>query len=231
MSMFIYLKKPFACFAVLAALLAGSPAQAGVIPVGVHNDVSMHTVVNTWGWTLISDSDYGGSLSIADLFANHGQYVMIAAMRQGSGVIDVLAADLYTTVTTHTARDTTNASNGVGWYFNAGAMGFVGAGDQLCQSAADTCGWTERDRMSWHTSLADGDWVQDYGLAPTWVFNGYRAGDHTGIYTGTDWRRVVFTLDDRQVVSEPASLLLLGLGLALLGYLQARRKPRATPAG
>ena len=53
--------------ATLLALAAGAPVQAGVVPVGVHNDVGYDTVVDGWGWTLVSRSDTLQALSIEAL--------------------------------------------------------------------------------------------------------------------------------------------------------------------
>ncbi len=209
------------------ALFMGSPAQAAFIPTGVQNDVSVATVTGTWGWTMISQGNYGGSMSINDLFAGHGQYVMVGAMHANSGIIDVLAADLYATVTTQTALNATTVSNGIGWYYNGYSMGFAGDTDTICQNSADTCGLAERDRLSWHTSLTANTWDQDSSALPLFVFDGWRSGDNYNIYEGTDWTRVVFTLDMNGQVPEPASLLLVSLGLAGLGLRRARKSRQA----
>lgn len=222
--------KHFASALALATIGLASSVHAAVIPSGVLNDVSLDTVTKTWGWTLISESNYGGGMSIADLFAGHKDYVMIGAMHKGSGIIDVLAADKYTTVTTYTARNQTNVSNDVGWYFNGFSMGFAGATDAISQGSADTGGWNERDRLSWHTSNAIDQWMQDSSVAPAYVFNGWRSGNNTNIYTDTDWERVVFTLDStpRAAVPEPASLGLLLAGA--VGAAAARRRRRKNHA-
>ncbi|MBQ5941666.1 MULTISPECIES: PEP-CTERM sorting domain-containing protein [unclassified Massilia] len=212
--------------AALALSAFASTASAALIPSGVHNDVAFSTVTDDWGWKLISTSDYGGGLSVADLFAGHQKYVMLGAMRRGSTTIDVLAADQYATVTTYTSINTTNKSNNVGWYYNGYSMGFAGADDIICQNSADVCAMGERDRMSWHTSNSISYWEQNHLTAPNYVFNGWRSGNNTGIYSGTDWVRVVFTRDEiRTEVPEPASLGLIGLGVFALAA--ARRKSRA----
>ena len=213
----------------LALSMLATAASAAQIPSGVHNDVAISTVTQDWGWKLISTSDYGTGLSITDLFSGHGQYVMIGAMRRGSATIDVLAADQYSTVTTYTSFNATNMSNDVAWYFNGYSMGFAGAGDVICQNSADVCGSDERDRMSWHTSSSIDSWNQNVNMAPEYVFNGWRSGNNTSIYSDTDWVRVVFTRDALQnEVPEPASFGLFGLGA--LAFAAARRKSKAKKA-
>jgi hypothetical protein len=214
--------------AAFAALACVGSAQAAFLPVGPVNDVSYNTVVNDWGWSLINSSNYGSSVSINDLFAGHGNYVMIGAMHKDSGVIDVLSGALYTDVTTYTAQNAVHVANGTEWYFNAYSMGFAGLGDAVCQSTADVCGQSERDRLSWHTTTMPGTWAQDSSVAPSYVFNGWRSGNNNWIYDNTDWTRVVFTANDLGVpaeqVPEPGSLGLIGLGLAALAT--RRRKSR-----
>ncbi|MTW09557.1 PEP-CTERM sorting domain-containing protein [Pseudoduganella eburnea] len=220
------LKKQIA--AIVAVLACAGSAHAAYLPVGPVNDVSYNTVVNNWGWSLISSSNYGSNVSIADLFAGHGDYVMIGAMHKDSGVIDVLSGALYTDVTTYTTQNAVHVANGTEWYFNALSMGFAGLGDTVCQTTADTCGMSERDRLSWHTTTQANTWAQTDAVAPSYVFNGWRSGANVWIYDNTDWTRVVFTASDladpASQVPEPASLGLVGLGLAALAM--RRRKSR-----
>jgi len=224
--------KQIASALALVSLGLAANASASVIPSGVLNDVSLDTVTQTWGWTLISESNYGGGMSIADLFAGHKDYVMIGAMHKDSGVIDVLAADQYTTVTTYTALNQTNVSNNVGWYFNGYSMGFAGATDFISQTTADTANLDERDRLSWHTSSNIDFWSQDSGIAPAFVFNGWRSGNNEWIYQGSDWERVVFTLDSTastagNSVPEPGSMALLLAGVIGAAAVRRQRKNRA----
>lgn len=201
-------------------------AHAGVVPFGVQNDVNFSTVTGDWGWTLCHRSNYGSSVSIADMFSTcNGSYVMLAGALSTSDKIDTLAAALYTDVTTYTSVNTTTTSNGAEWYFNGYSMGFAGLGDVISQTTADTAGWSERDRLSWHTSMIAGSWNQDSTLSPLHVFNGWRSGSNVSIYTGTNWERLVFTYNGpKNDIPEPSTLAIFGLTLVGLGLRRFKKQ-------
>lgn len=208
--------------AALVVVLSAANVQAATYTqTGVKNDVSYSEVING-GWQLVSQSNYASSLSINDLFAglSRDSKVMIGAMKHGSGVLDVLAGATLSDIITYTAQNQTHAANGVEWYFNGLSMGFAELGKSIDQNSADVAGISERDRLSWHTSLAPNTWDQHADLSPLFVFKGWRSGDNTGLNASADWDRVVFT----SAVPEPATYAMLLAGLGLAGTLARRRR-------
>lgn len=211
--------------AAVLALGAASVHAATYTQTGVKNDVSYSSVVEG-GWQLVSQSNYGGSLSISDLFAGltPNTQVMIGAMHHNSGVIDVLAGATLSEITTYTGYSQTHSANGAEWYFNGYSMGFAGLGKTISQYSADVSDLSDRDRLSWHTSLTAGMWDQNYALTPLYVYDGWRSGNNINIYDNTDWDRVVFAATAVTAVPEPETYAMLLAGLGLMGVIARRRK-------
>jgi len=71
--------------------------------------------------------------------------------------------------------------------------------------------------------LVEDSWAQDATQSPLYVYNGWRVGDESWIYEGTDWNRYIYTYSSSSAiaVSEPASF---GLFLVALGFIVVRRK-------
>ena len=214
--------------ALLAAAVALSNTRtataASVLPFGVQNDVAMSTVLG-WGWTVAYRGDYNQTLSISSMFANAtGDYVMLAAIRDGSSTFDVLAAGLQSEVRTVTGHNQTHVSNGVGGYYNASSLGFAGPTDTIFQTTADVNGSSyigqasERDRLSWHT--------QGSGSGPTEVNGGWRSGSNIYLNDSTDWDRVVLTMSLTPADETPVAPLPTAAwaGMALLGKLGLTRR-------
>jgi hypothetical protein len=204
-------------------------ANATLIPSGIHNDVSMDTVINDWGWSVAYRGDYSDSnVTYDDLFGSVGEYVMIGAIRDDLSTFDVLAATSLSELTTITARDVTHESNGANWYYNDYSMGFAGIGDTIRQLSADINGRNERDRLSWHSDNPLGD---PSGIV---VNGGWRSGNNTGLNGSTNWDRVVLTYNGANPVPgngansvpEPTAMLLLGTGIAGLVGTRIRRKKK-----
>ena len=144
--------------ATLALVFAAFSAQAAsYTPTGVQNDVDYNSVLNG-GWKIVYQGAYGATTSISDLFGSiaAGSKVMLAAKNIASSVFDVLAWAGLEEVTQYTGLNQTHQANGVEWYYNGYSMGFAGAGDTNYQNSADTNGQSERDRLSWHTSISEG---------------------------------------------------------------------------
>jgi hypothetical protein len=199
-------------------------ASAAVIPSGVHNDVSVDTVLNDWGWEIVWQADYSASAPISTVFngIGAGDYVMLAGLQDGSATFDVLAATSYEDITTYTAQHTTHSSNGAEWYYNGGSMGFAGIGDLIYQNSADVYGTglygdpglpeAGRDRLSWHTSGG-------YGAVPSSVNSGWRSGDNLNLNGSTTFDKVVLKYT---AIPEPASMAMIGI-VGIGGWFTRRR--------
>ncbi len=217
--------KTIALFAAAATLaLAGTASAATYAPTGPQNDVALSTVTDG-GWTMIYRGAYRDSVSIADLLGGAQEYVMLGAINNATGILDVLAWATLADVTTVTAWNTTHEANGAEWYFNSSSMGFAGEGDTIYQQSADTNGscWmggegcvAERDRLSWHTSGWDG--------APSQVNGGWRSGSNIWLNDSTAFDRVVFTTNSLSAVPEPGTWALMIAGFGMAGVALRRRQ-------
>jgi len=242
-------------FSIAAGLcLSGASAQAAFVPSGVQFNVPEATVTGAWGWTEIFRDFYGGTgpaygysvspTPIADVFADAGEWLMLAAKQTSSSHIALLAAvKTDTFLNTITAESGAYDSNGAGWYYNALSLGFVREGDTPDQDSADVDFSTNSAyRLSWHTSLAadcSGSSGGDIGQTPLGLCGGYRAGSAGSLNRSDAWERLVFSLGERSDASEvplPGALPLMAAALGAFAIVRRRRclrtpAPLAEPAG
>ncbi|HTD04689.1 PEP-CTERM sorting domain-containing protein [Undibacterium sp.] len=204
------LKKLIGVCCILAGALAMDANASFYNPFGPQQNVSQSVITNG-GWTQCYAGTmnlYIGNSAENVLSQCQGTYLMMAGRATGSDVFQLLAETTFADATfnTETGTQNTHNSNGSDWYFASNwSWGFTGAGEAVNLNQCDVSGGA--DKMCLHTINGAG---------------GYRIGDNMGLNDSTSFEKVFFVSNGAVDLPEPATLAMLGLGLA--GICAARRK-------
>jgi hypothetical protein len=208
------LKKLIGAAAILCSVVAGEVSAAAFYnPFGPQQNVGLATITNG-GWTQCYSSTMStfiGSSAQNVLSQCNGNYLMMAGRLTGQDTFLLLAETTIADATFNTDSGTSNThlSNGTNWYFGSDwSWGFAGANESVSLDQCDTL--SGDDRMCLHTVNGAG---------------GYRIGNVFNLNVSTNYEKVFFVSNGlTNDVPEPATLGLLGIGLAAAALRRKARK-------
>ena len=202
------MRKIFAIAGLLIGIARVADAAPIYLPSGPQTGVPL-AVVLAGGWSQCYAAPMAtpiGNFAENVLNACTGDYIMMAGRETGAQSFMVLAATLRADAILDTGQTSvTHLSNGSEWWFsNNWSWGFTAAGDTVANNQCDTS--DSPTSMCLHTF----DFV-----------GGYRINNIAGLNDSVGYQKVFFQADG-VAVPEPATLSLVGLGLA--AALRRRRR-------